>query len=98
MSPNSYLDDLPRLFGRCTISVWHVSLLANVQLFKECIAIIGLLQNMVGIMVLNFVIVIAASSIWKDGEGYTHYDPGSNAVLPEDYINSVSQNAEVLFY
>jgi hypothetical protein len=53
---------------------------------------------MVGIMVLNFVIVIAASSIWKDGEGYTHYDPGSNAVLPEDYINSVSQNAEVLFY
>merc|ERR1719203_1643796 len=57
-----------------------------------------LLSIMVGLLVLNYVIIIIFWFITRDMQGYGHYESNGNVADQEDYTNGTKQNAWVLSY
>lgn len=53
---------------------------------------------MVGLLVLNYVIIIIFWFITRDMQGYGHYESNGNVADQEDYTNGTKQNAWVLSY
>jgi len=51
-----------------------------------------------GLLILNAAIITAAWFIWKDMEGYGHYDANGNSVPLEEHTDGVAQNAGVLSF
>jgi len=51
-----------------------------------------------GLLAANAAICTGAWFIWKDMEGYGHYDEEGNPASPEEYSNGVAQNAGVLSF
>lgn len=57
-----------------------------------------LLSWILGLLIVNAGLITAAWFIWKDMQGYGHYDEDGNPVPVESYTNGAAQNVGVLSF